>query len=698
MQFSQPGVYIVHQPITLGQDGGALFGSIPMASNGAAITLKEADGANLPYLISMASGSTLANLKIDCNKANNPTAQDCVLVNDANRVHIYGVTIQNAMRDNLHVTNTMYPAVQPDHTYAVDEIVSCNNGSLYRMQVTVAGTSGSTYPVCPQTTGGTVIWGKTKLTNLGTSLDGKSGSGYLGPNVLLGGAGRDGMFTERNADWIIDAQVEFEGAGRDGFHCEDCGTYRFSNDDFGANQRYGFYAAVVNAQCSSGTATMGHIIRGSQFGGNAASGTGGDIYNSGSAFTGTGFCSGVGGYEYAGGNVIVGNSFIGLGKASTSVDSVTLVDAGGNTFEGNVWGLLPWAARFNYLVNSSFSKLTGTARQGQYISGNTAIKASAGPIYQASTPFALTSEVDVASAITSAATLTDWMNRVITGTLTVGGTVTLPNGGGCAGGTVARVGLSFMNGSGTPWSALCLSSGNTMSLFSPNGFNLTPVATDAGGYNGTPRSVAFWPQNLNLSANMSLNMNDTSGANHVVIPPNTEGVKGAANGSQYMQMVDSSAAAAYLPMWNGDLSLGKSGVTADAAGNLTGVAGSKYSILDKNGHKAGFTVQEADGNLIFFSTDLAGNQVTVFSIYAGQDNQPVYWHKSVIANGSTATTQSSGDSSTQLATDAFVAAAVSSKAAVSTTTPTVNAGVCWKTTTTLGTCTAGTWPNCTECH
>jgi hypothetical protein len=31
------------------------------------------------------------------------------------------------------------------------------------------------------------------------------------------------------------------------------------------------------------------------------------------------------------------------------------------------------------------------------------------------------------------------------------------------------------------------------------------------------------------------------------------------------------------------------------------------------------------------------------------------------------------------------------------TTPTVGAGVCWKTTTTLGTCSAGTWPNCTTC-
>jgi hypothetical protein len=34
----------------------------------------------------------------------------------------------------------------------------------------------------------------------------------------------------------------------------------------------------------------------------------------------------------------------------------------------------------------------------------------------------------------------------------------------------------------------------------------------------------------------------------------------------------------------------------------------------------------------------------------------------------------------------------------STTTPTAGSGVCWKTPTTLGTCTAGTWPHCTTCN
>jgi hypothetical protein len=35
---------------------------------------------------------------------------------------------------------------------------------------------------------------------------------------------------------------------------------------------------------------------------------------------------------------------------------------------------------------------------------------------------------------------------------------------------------------------------------------------------------------------------------------------------------------------------------------------------------------------------------------------------------------------------------------LASTTPTVGGGVCWKTTATLGTCTAGTWPSCTTCN
>ena len=35
---------------------------------------------------------------------------------------------------------------------------------------------------------------------------------------------------------------------------------------------------------------------------------------------------------------------------------------------------------------------------------------------------------------------------------------------------------------------------------------------------------------------------------------------------------------------------------------------------------------------------------------------------------------------------------------ISATAPTVGAGVCWKTATTLGTCTAGTWPSCSTCN
>jgi hypothetical protein len=48
--------------------------------------------------------------------------------------------------------------------------------------------------------------------------------------------------------------------------------------------------------------------------------------------------------------------------------------------------------------------------------------------------------------------------------------------------------------------------------------------------------------------------------------------------------------------------------------------------------------------------------------------------------------------------DANVTLTGGTEPAISSTVPTVGAGTCWKTTTTLGTCTAGTWPNCTTCN
>jgi hypothetical protein len=226
-----------------------------------------------------------------------------------------------------------------------------------------------------------------------------------------------------------------------------------------------------------------------------------------------------------------------------------------------------------------------------------------------------------------------------------------------------------------------------------------PSRTDVGGYNGAIRQVAIFPGNFNLPANMSFRMQSAyDGVYRDVLPANTLGAKGATGGGQSAQMTDSTAAAGYLPMWNSDLSLGKSGVSADAAGNTTSPAGTTHAILDKNGHKAGWTVQGSDGNLIFFSTDAAGNQVPIFSIYSGQDNQATYFHKAVMADGSTATTQSSGDTSSKIATDAFVSTAIGTKAGISSTTPTVGAGVCWKTATTVGSCFSGTWPNCSDCR
>jgi hypothetical protein len=56
------------------------------------------------------------------------------------------------------------------------------------------------------------------------------------------------------------------------------------------------------------------------------------------------------------------------------------------------------------------------------------------------------------------------------------------------------------------------------------------------------------------------------------------------------------------------------------------------------------------------------------------------------------------DCGQKLCVDGQIVNANGTVPAISTTTPTVGAGVCWKSATTLGTCTAGTWPNCTTCN
>ncbi len=669
LSFITGGTWTFSAPIVMGHvdsHSSSIYG-LPVASNGAPVTLKIASGytqtcpadeAGTSYygLICTSSGVTIHDLLIDGNKANQTQPVQNILVQNANRVHIYNVTAQNAAQDNIHVTSTMYPAVQPSTTYATGDILTCNNGAVYRVQVkTPGGTSGTTYPVCSQTVGGeSGTWGSVVLTTLGSIHDGSSGSGYLGPDVLTQSAGRDGFFMERNADWIIGLQVEFESNGRDGFHCEDCATSRFSNCDFGANQRYGFYAAVVNSQCASGMATGGHIIKGSQFGTNAKSGTGGDIFIDGSAITYPNFCTVTGGASIAGANTIVGNSFIGLGVVSTTVDSITLSDSSANTVVGNTWGLLPWAARFNYLVNSSFTKLTGVSEKGQTIRANSLAPAAASPpsftIYQAATPFNLTSGIDIADAMATNGVIDGWYNLKLHGNLITDGTssfagnVTIAN----------NIHLNFTDTLGGSPHFVCQTDDQCLFYGTWSDGTQHAVAGYSVGSAAGMTAQAFNAFNgFAVGSNKGINVAACTGA--LLGTTHFGGIITTAG-----SCVTDFAQKGTAQVWTA------SQILANGLGwGWTSPAGHTYA-----------SVSQTDGNHVQYTPNSAGTLYSVFSFGTDIDvgsnsfrfSIPVKLPGSLLA------------------------------AAISSTTPTVGAGVCWKTATTLGTCTAGTWPNCTTCN
>jgi hypothetical protein len=195
----------------------------------------------------------------------------------------------------------------------------------------------------------------------------------------------------------------------------------------------------------------------------------------------------------------------------------------------------------------------------------------------------------------------------------------------------------------------------------PGNLLLTPSRIDGGGFNGGARGVQIYPGNVNISTNMALNMGDSSGVSHAVIPANSKGMKGSVGGGQYTQMTDSTAAMSAVPMWNSDLSLGKSGVKTDGAGNVTIPNGASYSMSDRNGNKLGWTVQSGDGNMVLYNTDASGNRYGVLSIYTGVNSSSNTLYANVpmvLSNGSTVTTQPVGDASSRIATDSFVATAI----------------------------------------
>lgn len=351
-----------------------------------------------------------------------------VLVQNARDIKIHDATLWNASQDGLHVTSDFYPGVTASEALSLNQIVFMysmpgNLGQLY--QVTVAGTGTSTYPgypsgTCTATLNSTCTWGSATLKNIGADYSSFSGNGTVGPNVFFLQNGRDGFFTERNVDWTVSGTVQFENSGRDGFHGEDVSAYRFGMDDWGANGRYGFYTAVVNAGCSYGGGAAFDFIIGSQFGANGYlpgswSGVGGDIYVNGSAATAQSFCGTPSTYALAGSMTIIGNQFIESGGTANKNNSIEFIDAGNNNLTSNNWNGTLGSPEYNYLVASSYSLLTGSARIPTIISKS--ITGGAG--YSAPIPFLLTNGVDVADAVISPGVQTTWGDVVINGNLTV---------------------------------------------------------------------------------------------------------------------------------------------------------------------------------------------------------------------------------------------------------------------------------------
>lgn len=422
IQFVSAGTWVLSAPIVLGS--GSSLSGLPSAAGVTPVTLIAANsyagtcpadiaGTTFIAMICQGTESAVFNLTIDGNKAHQSGNMQDILVQNASGVSIHDSIIQNASQDDIHVTSTFYPTVTASESLSLNTVVFLYSNALapFLYKVTTNGTGSGSYPSCSGTLNSTCNWGSVVFTNIGATYDNASGNGFLGPKLLLRFAGRDDFFTERNADWLIADLTEFELATRDGFHCEDCGAYRFSNDDWGANGRYGVYAAEVNGLCNTSAATEGNIIANSQFGGN----TSGDIAVNGSASTTATFCGTPLASQYAGAFTISGNQFTGPSVAGAA-SSLSFTDAGKNNVIGNTFG---WEAAYNYLMVSSFVNITGGNRQPNIFRANEFTPSS----YAAGLPFSLTSGIDLADAPTQA-TLTEYFTRVMNGQLQINNAAT----------------------------------------------------------------------------------------------------------------------------------------------------------------------------------------------------------------------------------------------------------------------------------
>ena len=71
-------------------------------------------------------------------------------------------------------------------------------------------------------------------------------------------------------------------------------------------------------------------------------------------------------------HTLTGNAFIQTHSTPNTYNSITLIDAGGNTISGNTWGFVQpsWASTYKYIIAATFPVLRGREKYPSVISGN----------------------------------------------------------------------------------------------------------------------------------------------------------------------------------------------------------------------------------------------------------------------------------------------------------------------------------------
>ncbi len=126
IRFSQGGVYNVSAPIKLGHLVGSGYGA-PHLSGQAPTVIRQADGANLPYVLRIGThAGSITDVEVDGNMDNNPLAEDGIHVRGrgATLVNVY---VHHATRHGIF--NNGWTALGDEAgVLKIQKIVSAHNG------------------------------------------------------------------------------------------------------------------------------------------------------------------------------------------------------------------------------------------------------------------------------------------------------------------------------------------------------------------------------------------------------------------------------------------------------------------------------------------------------------------------------------------------------------------------------------------